>query len=77
MGDLAAYVVEHMGLRDTIRSMRADPRHDGAKVAQKVTVEGGKSTTSESKLRSTVVREERVGVLEESDQHQPVVDPEQ
>ena len=64
-----------MGLRDTVCSMSTDPPHDGAKVAQKVTVEGGKGTASESEFGSTVVGEERVGVLEESDQHQPVVDP--
>ena len=64
-----------MGLRDTVCSMSTDPPHDGAKVAQKVTVEGGKGTTSESEFGSTVVGEQRVGVLQEGNQNQPVVNP--
>lgn len=74
--NLAVDVVGNVRLRDTVSSPSADPAHDAAEVAKKVSVEGGESTTGESKLVSTVVGEERVGVLEERDQDKPVVDPE-
>lgn len=74
--NLAVDVVGNVRLRDTVSSPSADPAHDAAEVAKKVSVEGGESTTGESELVSTVVGEERVGVLEERDQDKPVVDPE-
>lgn len=65
MGNLAVDVVKQMRLRDTVGGMRAELSHDRA---QKMAVEGGKSATSESGLEGTVVRKQRIGVLEEGDQ---------
>lgn len=75
VGDFAADMVEDVGLGDTVGSMRSDPGHDTAEITKKLTVEGSKSTTGEGKLGSTVVRKEWVGVLQEGDQHEPVVNP--
>jgi hypothetical protein len=75
VGNLAGNMMENVGLRDTIGGVSTDPTHDLAAVTKKVAVKSSKSSTGESKLGSAVVREERVGVLEEGDQNQPVVDP--
>jgi hypothetical protein len=52
-----------------------NPTHYGAQIAEKVTVERGESPTNECELGRTVVGEERVGVLQEGDQYEPVVHP--
>ena len=75
MRNLAGDVVQNMSLGNTVRRMSTDPAHEAAEVTQKAAVQSGKSSASEGELRSTVVREERVGVLQEGDQNQPVVDP--
>lgn len=75
MGDLAADVMEDVGLGDSVGSMGTNPSHDASAVTEQVSVKGGKSTTSESELGGTVMREEGVGVLQEGDQHKPVVNP--
>ena len=75
MGDLAVDVMGNMRLRDTVGGACADPAHDGPKAAKKVAVESCKSATGEGEFAGTVVREKGVGVLEECDQDEPVVDP--
>ena len=75
MGNLAANVVNDVGLRDTVGSMSTDPTHEFAAVTEQASVEGGQGTTLEGELGSTVVGEEGVGVLQEGDQDKPVVDP--
>lgn len=75
MRDLAADVVEDVGLRDTVSGTSTDPCTDRAEIAKEVAIESGKRATSEGELWGTVVGKERVGVLKESDQHEPVVDP--
>lgn len=77
MRDLAAYVMEDMGLGDTVGSMGTDPGHDASEVTEEVAVHGGKSTAGESELASAVVGKKRVGVLEEGDEDEPVIDPEE
>lgn len=76
MRNLAGDMVENMGLRDTVGGVCSNPTHDATEVTKKVAVQGCKSATGESEFGSAVVGKKRVGVLEESDQDQPVVDPE-
>jgi hypothetical protein len=57
------------------RRMCADPGHDGAKVAEQTAVESRECTAGEGELGCAVVGEDRVGVLQERDEHKPVVDP--
>jgi hypothetical protein len=73
--NLAGDVVKDVSLRDTVGSVCTEPSHDWAKVTKKVAIQGGEGTTGEGKLGSTVMREERVGVLEEGDENEPMVDP--
>lgn len=75
MGNLAANVVEDVGLGDTVSSSGTEPSSNWTKITEEATVECRESTTGESEFRSTVMGEERVGVLEEGDQNEPVVDP--
>jgi hypothetical protein len=75
MGDLAGNVMGNMCLRDTVGGVLSKPAHHAAQVAEEATVERGKGTTSESELRGAVMREERIGVLQERDQNEPVVHP--
>ena len=53
-----------------------NPTHECTAVTKEITIKGSKSTTNKSKLRATVVREQRIGVLKESDENKPVVHPE-
>ena len=76
MRDLARNVVQDVSLGDTIGCVSPNPSHDLATVAQRAAVERSQSTTGECKLWGTVVRENGIGVLQERDHHQPVVDPE-
>jgi hypothetical protein len=75
MRDLAVDVVGDVGLRDTVRAGGSDPRHSRSKVTKEVTVISRQSATGESELSRTIMREEGVGMLQESDQHEPVVNP--
>ena len=68
-------MVDDVSLRDTVRAGGSDPGHDRSKVTKEVTVMSRQGTTGESELPRTIMREEGVGVLQESDQHEPVVDP--
>ena len=73
--DLAADVVEDVRLGDAVRRDGADPAHEAAKVAEEAAVEGRERAALEGELALAVVRQEGVGVLEEGDQDEPVVDP--
>lgn len=75
MRDLARNVVQNVGLRDTMSSVGSDPAHETTKVTEEVAIKGGESTTGEGELWCAVVGKQRVGVLEERDQDEPVVDP--
>ena len=75
MRDLAGDMVQDMGLRNTVSSASTDPAHEASEVTKQTTVQSRQSTTRESELGSTVMGEERVGVLQEGDQDQPVVHP--
>lgn len=69
VGDLARDVVRNMGLANAVKHERADE-------AKAVAVDGAEGSLSEGPLAVGVVRNERVGVLEEGDGDEPVVDVE-
>lgn len=75
MRNLARDVVKNVSLGDTVGSMSTNPGEERAEVSQGVTVKGSKSTTGKVELGSTVVGKEGIGVLEESDEDEPVVNP--
>ena len=75
MRDLAGNVVHDMSLGDTMSCVSPNPSHNFATVTHKAAVERSQSATRESKLWRTVVRENGIGMLQECDQHHPVVDP--
>lgn len=68
-----------MGLADTVHGGSHDPSAELAEEAvttHKRSVKGGESATGEGEGRGLIVREHGVGVLEEGDEDEPVVDPE-
>ena len=73
--DFARDMVQDVSLRNTVSSMSTDPGHDGAQVTEKVTIQGGKGATSKGELGATVMRKERISVLQKGDQDKPMVDP--
>jgi len=75
MRDLAVDVMGNVSLRDTVGACGSDPGHDGSEATEEVTIVSRQGTAREGELVSTIVREEGVGVLQESDHHEPVVDP--
>lgn len=75
MRDLAVDVVGNVGLRDTVGAGGCDPGHDRSEVTEEVTIIGCQGTTGESELGRAVVGEEGIGVLQERDQHEPMVNP--
>ena len=76
MRDLARDMVENVCLRDSMGSMGADPAHNGTKVSEQAAVQSSEGTTLEVELLGTVMGKEGIGVLQEGDQYEPVVDPE-
>lgn len=58
-----------------MRSMGTNPTHNRAAVAQQVTIQSSKGTPGESEFRGTIMRKDRISVLQERDEHQPVVHP--
>jgi len=77
MGNLAGDMVKDMSLRDAIGGMCTEPAHEWAKVTQKVTIKSGEGPPGEGELGGAVVGQEGVGVLEECDKNEPVIDPRQ
>jgi hypothetical protein len=75
MRDLAVDMVSDVSLRDTVCAGGSDPGHDGSEITEEVTVISRQSATGESELAGAIMRDEGVRVLQESDQHEPVVDP--
>ena len=75
MRDPATNVVQDMSLGDTMSGVSPNPSHDLATVTQKAAVERGQSTAKKRKLWGTIVGENWIGMLQESDQHHPMVDP--
>lgn len=61
-------MVGDVRLGNTVESVSANR-------TQKVTINGSKGTTRESPLVGRVVGEDRVGMLKEGDEDEPVVNP--
>jgi len=75
MGDLARYVMNDVSFRNAIGSMSSEPTHNGTKVSHHAAIHGGQRSTCESEFSSAVMGKDGVGVLEEGDEDEPVVDP--
>jgi hypothetical protein len=75
MRNLAGKVMQDVGLRYTVSGVRANPSHNATTVTEEVAVQSGKGSAGKSELRGTVMRKEGVGVLQEGDQHKPMIDP--
>jgi len=75
MRDLAGHMVRDMRLGDAMCSMGTKPAHQLAAIAHQVAIQGGQSTTGKRELGKAVMGDEGIGVLQECDQHQPVIDP--
>jgi len=67
VGNFAANVVGDVGFRNAIGSVSTNTTHEFAAVAEEITVKSCKSTTRKSECRSTIMWENRICVLEESD----------
>jgi len=68
--------MEDVSLRDSVREGPTEPAEDWTGTAEKRAVEGRERTSLEIECGAAIVREVGVGVLEEGDQNEPVVDPE-
>ena len=68
--------MEDVSLRDTVGEDATEPPEEWTSTTEKRAVEGGECPTLEVECGAAVVREVGVRVLEEGDQHEPVVDPE-
>jgi hypothetical protein len=75
MRDLARNMVSYMGFRDAMRHGRANPTHKRAEVAKQITIKRRQGTTRECELPGTIVWQQRIGMLQEGDEDQPVVHP--
>jgi len=54
----------HVRFGNAIRRVGADPPHNGAQVTKEVAVQRSERTAHEGKLGWTIMREQRVGVLQ-------------
>lgn len=68
VGDLGRNMVGDVCLGNTVENVSANR-------TQKVTINGSKGTTGKSPLVGRVVGEDRVGMLKEGDEDEPVVNP--
>jgi hypothetical protein len=73
--DLAGNVVQDMSFCNTVGECCTQPGWDAAQVTEEFAVERRESAARERKLRSTVMGEDRVSMLEERYQDQPMVNP--
>ena len=71
----ARNVMQNVCLSDSVGRDSSEPAHDRSQVTKHRAVEGCKGTSGEGELGSAVVREQRIGVLQEGDGDKPVVDP--
>ncbi len=75
MRDLAGNMVNYMGFRDAMGHGCANPTHKRAEITKEITIESCQSTARECELLGTIVRQQWIGMLQEGDEHQPVVHP--
>jgi hypothetical protein len=68
-------VVGNVSLGDTMCACGSDPGHDRSEITKEITVIGRQGTTGEGELARTIMGEEGVGVLQEGDQYEPMVNP--
>lgn len=75
MRNLARNVMQDVGFRNTISGVWGNPSHNASTVAEKVAVQSGKGSSGKGELWGTVMGKEGVGMLQEGDQHKPMIDP--
>lgn len=68
-------VVCYVGLGDPVRKSSRQPCHHRTQVSQKTSVVRRQCASWKGELARAIVWEEGVGVLEEGDQDDPVIDP--
>lgn len=75
VGDLAVDVVQDVRLRDAVSGDAAEPAHQATEVAERAAIQRRESAALEREFALAVTGKDRVGVLQERDQDEPVVDP--
>jgi hypothetical protein len=75
MRDLAGDVVQNVSFTNTMGDCRTQPRCDATQFTEELTVKRREGATGEGELGGTVVGKEGVGMLEECNQDQPVINP--
>jgi hypothetical protein len=75
MRNFARNVMSDMSFRNSMCYSRTDPTHERAEVTKQVTIKSGQGSPSERELLGTVVRHQRVSVLQKGDEHKPVIRP--
>ena len=73
--NLAAKVMSDVSLGDTMSGGSTEPGHKASTVTEEFTIQSGKGTTGKVELGSTIVRQQGIGMLQEGDENEPVVDP--
>ena len=68
-------VMRHMGLGDPVGKSGGQPCHHGTQVTQQAPIVCRQCAPRKGKLGCAIVWQEGVGVLEEGDQDDPVIDP--
>lgn len=69
-------MVQNVGFRNAVSSVSSNPGHDTSKVSKEIAIQCGKCTTCKVELWRAVMGKKRIGMLQKSDQNQPVVNPE-
>jgi hypothetical protein len=68
-------MVSNVSLRDSMSHSCSNPAHERAEVSKQPAVKRRERATRESELLRPVVGQKWVGVLQEGDQHEPVIHP--
>jgi hypothetical protein len=75
MRDFRTEVMQHMRLRNSVSQGAPKPPKKGASTTKQASIHSRKRATLEVERSRTVVWDQWIGVLEQGDQNDPVVDP--
>jgi hypothetical protein len=67
--------MQDVRFRNSVSGMSSQPAHEFAAITHQITVKGSESTARECEFGSAVVRDKRIGMLQECDHDKPMVDP--
>jgi hypothetical protein len=70
-----AHMMQHMCLRNPMCRMPTQPSHDAPQVAQQIPIKCTQCPPRKRERVRLVMRDERVRVLEEGNEDEPVIDP--